>query len=144
MRPPARPAADDLPTAIAADVFEPFAERPVLPAGLRRCSGARPSSSRWRWRATCGCSPRPGRPARARSATSRPGSSASIRYAFVQTRMFRDPRAGIMHPAIFWGFVLLTIGTANIVTGGLIQVVLSIPFDGVLWAAVAGSRTSSP
>ena len=41
-----------------------------------------------------------------------------------------------MHAAIFWGFVLLTIGTANIVTGGLIQAILSIPFDGALWAAV--------
>ena len=39
-----------------------------------------------------------------------------------------------MHAGIFWGFVLLTIGTANIVTGGLIQTVLSIPFDGLLWA----------
>ena len=44
-------------------------------------------------------------------------------------------RAGVMHAGIFWGFVLLTIGTANIVTGGLIQAVLSIPFDGLLWAA---------
>ena len=35
-----------------------------------------------------------------------------------------------MHAGIFWGFVLLTIGTANIVTGGLIQAVLSIPLDG--------------
>ena len=56
-----------------------------------------------------------------------------IQYAFVQTKMFKDPRAGIMHAGIFWGFVLLTIGTANIVTGGLIQAVISIPFDGLLW-----------
>ena len=32
-----------------------------------------------------------------------------------------------MHAGIFWGFVLLTIGTANIVTGGVIQAVLSAP-----------------
>ena len=56
-----------------------------------------------------------------------------IQYAFVQTKMFKDPRAGLMHAGIFWGFVLLTIGTANIVTGGLIEPVLSIPFDGLLW-----------
>ena len=50
-----------------------------------------------------------------------------VRYAFVQTRMFQDPRAGLLHAGIFWGFVLLTIGTANIVTGGLIEQVLSHP-----------------
>ena len=59
-----------------------------------------------------------------------------VEYAFIQTRMFKDPRAAILHLGIFWGFILLTIGTANIVTGGLIQAVISIPFDGLLWAAV--------
>jgi Fe-S oxidoreductase len=58
-----------------------------------------------------------------------------IEYAFIQTKMFKDPRAAILHLGIFWGFVLLTVGTANIVTGGLIQAVVSIPFDGALWAA---------
>ncbi|HJW20955.1 MAG TPA: (Fe-S)-binding protein [Candidatus Limnocylindrales bacterium] len=59
-----------------------------------------------------------------------------VEYAFVQTKMFKDPRAAVMHWGIFWGFVLLTIGTANIVTGGVIQAVLSIPFGGLLWALV--------
>jgi Fe-S oxidoreductase len=59
-----------------------------------------------------------------------------IQYAFVQTKMFKDPRAAILHLGIFWGFILLTIGTANVVTGGVIQQVLSAPFGGVLWAAI--------
>ena len=59
-----------------------------------------------------------------------------VQYAFIQTRMFRDLRAGILHAGIFWGFVLLTIGTANVVTGGVIQAVLQAPFDGLLWALV--------
>jgi Fe-S oxidoreductase len=59
-----------------------------------------------------------------------------IEYAFVQTRMFKDPRAAILHFGIFWGFILLTVGTANIVTGGLLQALLSWPFDGILWVAV--------
>ena len=63
-----------------------------------------------------------------------------VQYAFVQSRMFRDVRAGLMHAGIFWGFILLTIGTANIVTGGLIESVLSIPFDGLLWAAVSAMQ----
>ncbi|HEY4632531.1 MAG TPA: (Fe-S)-binding protein [Candidatus Limnocylindrales bacterium] len=63
-----------------------------------------------------------------------------VRYAFVQTKMFKDPLAGIMHAGIFWGFVLLTIGTANIVTGGLIETVISIPFDGLLWTLVSAMQ----
>jgi Fe-S oxidoreductase/nitrate reductase gamma subunit len=60
-----------------------------------------------------------------------------VQYAFIQTKMFKDPGAAIMHAGIFWGFVLLTIGTANVVTGGVIEQVLSIPFDGLLWAAIS-------
>jgi Fe-S oxidoreductase len=59
-----------------------------------------------------------------------------IQYAFIQTKMVKDPRAALMHWGIFWGFVLLTVGTANVVTGGLVQAVVSAPFDGLLWAAV--------
>jgi len=60
-----------------------------------------------------------------------------IEYAFIQTKMFKDVRAGLLHAGIFWGFVLLTIGTANVVTGGIIEQVLSIPFDGLLWTLVS-------
>jgi len=63
-----------------------------------------------------------------------------VRYAFVQTKMFKDPRAGIMHFGIFWGFVLLTIGTADIVTGGIIQTILAAPFGGLIWAAVSAMQ----
>ena len=45
-----------------------------------------------------------------------------------------------MHAGIFWGFVLLTIGTADIVTGGIIQTVLSAPLDGVLWVAISAMQ----
>ncbi len=60
-----------------------------------------------------------------------------IEYALAQRKMFRDPRAGLMHAGIFWGFVLLTVGTANIVTGGLVQAIVSWPFDGALWVAIS-------
>jgi Fe-S oxidoreductase len=63
-----------------------------------------------------------------------------VEYAFFQTKMFKDPRAGLMHAGIFWGFVLLTIGTADIVTGGIIQTVLKIPADGLLWTAVSAMQ----
>ncbi len=54
-------------------------------------------------------------------------------YAIAQVRMFREPGPGLMHAAIFWGFVLLTIGTANRVTFGLVQGVLGWPLDGWGW-----------
>ncbi len=63
-----------------------------------------------------------------------------IKYAFIQTKMFKDVRAGLMHAGIFWGFILLTIGTANIVTGGVIEQLLSIPFDGLLWTLISAMQ----
>jgi hypothetical protein len=63
-----------------------------------------------------------------------------IQYAFIQTKMFKDWRAGLMHAGIFWGFVLLTIGTVNVVTGGIVEQVLSIPFDGALWAVISAMQ----
>ena len=62
--------------------------------------------------------------------------AALVRYALVQTRMFRDPRAGVMHYAIFAAFVLLSIGIASAATFGLIEAVLAAPFDGAIWAAL--------
>jgi Fe-S oxidoreductase len=63
-----------------------------------------------------------------------------VEYALVQTKMFKDPRAGLMHAGIFWGFILLTVGTANVVTGGVIQSLLSLPLDGAIWAAVSAMQ----
>ncbi len=81
------------------------------------------------------------RPAPGITAASTPARVASlVQYALVQTRMFRDWRAGILHAGIFWGFILLTIGTANIVTGGLIEAVLAAPFDGAIWVAVSAMQ----
>lgn len=36
-----------------------------------------------------------------------------------QTKILRDPKAGAMHASVFWGFVVLTVGTAEIIVGGL-------------------------
>ncbi len=63
-----------------------------------------------------------------------------VRYALLQTKMFKDRRAGLMHFGIFWGFVLLTIGTANVVTGGLVQAIVAWPLEGVLWTAVSAMQ----
>jgi Fe-S oxidoreductase len=54
-------------------------------------------------------------------------------YAIAQVRMFRDLDAGLLHAGIFWGFVVLTVGTADRVTFGVIQSILRMPLDGWLW-----------
>jgi Fe-S oxidoreductase len=57
-------------------------------------------------------------------------------YAIAQVRMFREFRIGLMHAGIFWGFVLLSVATANRVTAGLVQAILAWPMDGWLWRVV--------
>ena len=104
--------------------------RPGLPARLPGLLGRGGVLRARRWPATCGSSRRSARPVRARSRTSRRGSAASSSTRSSRRRCSRTRAPALMHSGIFWGFVLLTIGTANIVTGGLIQAVLSIPFDG--------------
>ena len=58
-------------------------------------------------------------------------------YVLAQAKLFKDLRAGLMHAGIFWGFVLLTVGTANIVTGGLVELVIGWPLDSALWTATS-------
>jgi Fe-S oxidoreductase len=54
-------------------------------------------------------------------------------YAVAQVRMFRDLDAGLIHAAIFWGFVILTVGTADRVSFGMVHAMLGAPLDGWLW-----------
>lgn len=63
-------------------------------------------------------------------------TAALLRYAILQTRMFREVRVGVMHYLIFAAFVALGIGVASAVTGGLVEAVLAAPADGAIWAAV--------
>jgi Fe-S oxidoreductase len=37
-----------------------------------------------------------------------------------QAKILRDPVAGVLHAFVFWGFVVLTVGTAEIILGGLV------------------------
>jgi Fe-S oxidoreductase len=42
-----------------------------------------------------------------------------LEFVLAQARMFRDPRAGLMHAAIFWGFIVISIGTIELLARGL-------------------------
>ncbi|HET6406837.1 MAG TPA: heterodisulfide reductase-related iron-sulfur binding cluster, partial [Chthoniobacteraceae bacterium] len=45
-----------------------------------------------------------------------------------QTKILRDPTAGTLHALVFWGFVVLTLGTVEIIIGGV--------FPGVTYASM--------
>jgi len=55
-------------------------------------------------------------------------------YVIAQKRLLQDPAPGLMHAAIFWGFVALLVTTGNYLTNGLVEAILGWPLDGVLWA----------
>lgn len=43
-----------------------------------------------------------------------------LRHVVAQGRLFREPPAGLMHALIFWGFLVITVNTAEMLLGGLI------------------------
>ncbi len=46
--------------------------------------------------------------------------SEMVNFGFIQQKMFKDPVSGIMHAFIFWGFVVVSIGTVETLFAGLI------------------------
>ncbi len=65
-----------------------------------------------------------------------------VRYALLQTRMFRDRRVGVMHIGLFLGSTILLMGNANAVTGGFLQAVVSWPLDGAFWTLLTGVQNT--
>lgn len=63
-----------------------------------------------------------------------------LRYAIVQVRMFADPGAGLIHAAIFWGFVLLTVGTLDRVFFGFVHTLLAEALDGWAWRLLLATQ----
>ena len=50
--------------------------------------------------------------------------------------MFADPTAGIIHALIFWGFVILTIGTVDRLFFGIVHTITSNILDGWPWRLI--------
>jgi len=65
---------------------------------------------------------------------------AVVRYALLQTRLFRERRVGAMHYAIFAAFLLLATGVTSAATGGLVEAAVSAPFGGLIWALLLFGR----
>jgi Fe-S oxidoreductase len=43
-----------------------------------------------------------------------------VKGGLIQPKMFRDPVAGIMHAMIFWGFIIVSLGTLELLISGII------------------------
>lgn len=61
-----------------------------------------------------------------------------VRYALLQSKMFRWTRAGVIHYVVFLGSTILLTANINIVTGGLLQAVVSWPLEGAIWTFLVG------
>ena len=57
-----------------------------------------------------------------------------VRYAILQSKMFRWSTSGIVHYIVFLGSTILLTANINIVTGGLLQAVVGWPLDGAIWS----------
>ena len=59
-----------------------------------------------------------------------------VLYVIFQRRLLNDLGPGLMHAAIFWGFLILLVTTGNYLTNGLVETVLGWPLGGIAWMAV--------
>ncbi|HTE66869.1 MAG TPA: (Fe-S)-binding protein, partial [Candidatus Binatia bacterium] len=56
-----------------------------------------------------------------------------IVYVIGQKRLLNDLGPGVMHAAIFWGFLVLLVTTGNYLTNGLVETILRWPLGGIAW-----------
>src|ERR1043166_2836614 len=56
-----------------------------------------------------------------------------LRVGIAQTKILREPVAGLMHATIFWGFVVLTLGTIEIFLQGVFS---GFSYERLLWRPV--------
>jgi Fe-S oxidoreductase len=54
-------------------------------------------------------------------------------YVIGQRRLLHDLGPGVMHAAIFWGFLVLLVTTGNYFTNGLVETILRWPLGGIAW-----------
>ncbi len=56
-----------------------------------------------------------------------------IVFVIGQRRLLQDLGPGIMHAAIFWGFLVLLMTTGNYFTNGLVETIVGWPLGGIFW-----------
>ena len=63
----------------------------------------------------------------------------TINVALAQSKMFRKPFSGIMHALVFWGFLVILIGSIEMVIDGLTGIERSLKFMGVFYDLLMAS-----
>ena len=43
-----------------------------------------------------------------------------LKIGIAQSKILRDPIAGALHASVFWGFIVLTAGTAEVILEGIV------------------------
>jgi Fe-S oxidoreductase len=72
--------------------------------------------------------PNPERKARIWPQIGRPGRTAFVRQVFGHSKLLKDRRSGIMHLALFYGFIVLQFGAIDLIVKGLGGTRLPLPF----------------
>jgi ferredoxin len=62
-----------------------------------------------------------------------------LKVAFAQTKIFRWPFSGLLHALVFWGFLVITIGSIEMVVDGLFGLERSFAGLGVLYGIIIGT-----
>lgn len=65
--------------------------------------------------------------------------SHTLDVAFGQTKIFRKPVIGLMHALVFWGFLVITLGSIEIVIDGVFGLERSFAFTGWFYDFVMAS-----
>ncbi|MCH8903793.1 MAG: 4Fe-4S dicluster domain-containing protein [Bacteroidetes bacterium] len=63
----------------------------------------------------------------------------TLKVAFGQTKMFKRPVAGILHALVWWGFLVITVGTLEMIIDGLAGTTRFLQFSGKAYAIVTAS-----
>ena len=63
----------------------------------------------------------------------------TLSVAFGQTKIFRKPLVGFAHALVFWGFLVITIGTAEIMLDGCIDKIRILSFLGPVYDLITAS-----
>lgn len=63
----------------------------------------------------------------------------TLTVAIAQSKIFRWPFTGLLHALVFWGFMVITVGSIEMVVDGLTGMERSLGFMGVVYDIIIGS-----
>ncbi len=63
----------------------------------------------------------------------------TLEVAFGQTKIFRNPIAGFFHALVFWGFIIITIGSLEMVFDGVAGTERLFSFSGIVYDVIIGT-----